>query len=262
MKKQKLSNEFDTNFQIKAITAICTDADFLDRTADILDPEFFDGDSKQWIIKRALEFHSEYQDRPTPTYFRKELKNVASDSTRASIVNTLRKMKSKRESPDLDYVKDHFLEFCKEQKVKNTIEESVDLLKTSEGVPTESIQKKMDEALSAGMRKDVGHDYMEEAKERMNEPARDTIGTGYPVLDGEVLDGGLSGGEIGVFMGYTGVGKCVGEDTEIEIEYEQIGIEAGEITAWFDPWEVIETSTGKLTAWEVGKILEEEDIDL
>jgi len=207
MNEKKLSKQFDTNFQIKAITALCTDADFLDRTADILNPEFFDGNSKQWIIERTLDFHGQYQDRPTPTYFRKELKNVASDSTRASIVNTLRKMKSKRESPDLDYVKDHFLEFCKEQKVKNTIEESVDLLKMSEGVPTESIQKKMDEALSAGMRKDVGHDYMEEAKERMNEPARDTIGTGYPVLDGEVLDGGLSGGEIGVFLGATSVGK-------------------------------------------------------
>jgi len=259
MSNRKLSQEFGPNFQIKAIAALFTDKNFLDRTADILDPEFFDGESKQWIVGKALEFHSDYKDRPTAGYFREELKSVPSDSKRASVVNNLRKIKSKKESPDLEYVKEHFLEFCKQQKVKNVIEESVDLLDVGE---YDTIKQKMDEALSAGMRKDVGHDYMEDAEDRMNEPARDTVPTGYPILDGEVLDGGLAGGEIGVFMGATGAGKCVGEDTEVEIEYEQVGIEADGITAWFDPWEKLDTSAGELTAWEVGKIIEEENIDL
>jgi RecA/RadA recombinase len=204
MANEKLSNEFGTNFQIKSITAICTDLTFFDRVADILDPGFFDGESKQWIVEKALDFHHEYKDKPTLDYFKEETGKIGSDSLRASVVNNLRKVYSKAGSSDMEYVKENFLKFCKQQKVKNTIEEAVDLLKIND---YETIQSKMDEALSAGIRKDLGHDYMEDAKARMNEPARDTIETGYPVLDGEVLDGGLAGGEIGVFMGATGAGK-------------------------------------------------------
>ena len=204
MENSKLSNEFGTNFQIKSITAICTDITFFDRVADILDPAFYDGESKQWIVEKALDFHQEYKKEPTLDYFKEETENIASDSLRASVVNNLRKVYSKAEAADLEYVKKHFLEFCKQQKVKRTIEESVELLEVGD---YDSIKSMMDEALSAGMRKDLGHDYTEEAEARMNEPARDTVPTGYPILDGEVLDGGLAEGEIGVFMGATGAGK-------------------------------------------------------
>ena len=209
MANEKLSNEFGTNFQIKSITAICTDLTFFDRVADILDPGFFDGESKQWIVEKALDFHHEYKDKPTLDYFKEETGKIGSDSLRASVVNNLRKVYSKAGSSDMEYVKENFLKFCKQQKVKNTIEEAVDLLKIND---YETIQSKMDEALSAGIRKDLGHDYMEDAKARMNEPARNTIETGYPVLDGEVLDGGLAGGEIGVFMGATG---CHAKGTKV-----------------------------------------------
>ena len=204
MAKEKLSEKFENDFQIKSITCICEDAQFFGRVVDILDPQYFNGDSKQWIVEKAIDFYTEYKDEPTLSYFREETKEITSDSLRASVINNLRKAWSKRESSDLEYVKKHFLEFCKQQKVKRTIEESVDLLKTGD---YETIKSKMDEALSAGIKKDVGHDYLEDAKARMNEPARDTVPTGYPVLDGDVLDGGLAGGEIGVFMGATGAGK-------------------------------------------------------
>lgn len=204
MAKEKLSEKFENDFQIKSITCICEDAQFFGRVVDILDPQYFNGDSKQWIVEKAIEFYTQYKKDPTLNYFREETKKIASDSLRASVINNLRKVWSKQSSTDLEYVKEHFLEFCKQQKVKRTIEESVDLLKTGS---YEQIQSKMDEALSAGIKKNVGHDYMGDAKSRMNEPARDTVPTGYPVLDGDVLDGGLAPGEIGVFMGATGAGK-------------------------------------------------------
>lgn len=202
--KAKLAEEFGSEFQVKSITAICDDPKFFGRIIDILDPEYFDGESKQWIVEKAISFYNQYKEEPTLNFFHEEMKNIASDSLRASVENNLRKVWTKRGAADLDYVKEHFLEFCKQQKVKNTIEESVDLLKVGD---YDSIKSMMDEALSAGMKKDVGHDYMKDALERMEESARDTIETGWPVLDNEVLDGGLAPGEIGVFMGATGAGK-------------------------------------------------------
>jgi len=255
----KLSKKFGTNFQNKAISALCKDSTFFDRVADILKPEFFDGESRQWIVEKAIHFHTKYKDSPTLDYFHEEVQSISSDSLNASVTNNLKRIWKNRKSPDLDYVKENFLEFCKNQEVKRAMKESADLLQIGE---YEKIRKRFDEALSAGMRKDVGHDYMEQIDDRMEEAPRDTVPTGWPVLDGEVLDGGLAPGEIGVFMGATGAGKCVGKDAEVEIEYEQVGIEADGITAWFDPWEKIETSEGELTAWEIGKILEEEDIEL
>jgi replicative DNA helicase len=202
--KNKLANNFGSEFQIKSITCICTDAEFFGQIIDILDPTFFTGESKQWIVEKAIDFYRQYKDEPTLNYFHEETKNIGSDSLRASVENNLRKVWTKRSETDLDYVKEHFLEFCKQQKVKNTIEESVDLLQVGD---YDTIKSKMDEALSAGLKKDVGHDYMEDAAERMETSARDTVETGWPVLDGEVLDGGLGPGEIGVFMGATGAGK-------------------------------------------------------
>jgi len=78
MANKKLSQEFGENFQVKSITAICNDSEFFGRVADILDPEYFDGESKQWIVTKALEFYADYRKSPTLDYFQEETTEIKS----------------------------------------------------------------------------------------------------------------------------------------------------------------------------------------
>jgi len=209
MSEQKLSEKYGTRFQIKAIGAILSDKAFLERIIDILEPQYFDGKGKQWIVGRVLRFYEEYKEVPELEYFQTEIQSVPSDSMQASIMENLRKAWEKKKSPDLDWVKENFLEFCKQQKVRKTVQDCIPLIDSGE---YGTIRSKFNEALSAGVSREVGHDYMEDVDSRMEGVARDTIPTGWPVLDDQALDGGLAPGEIGVLMGATG---CHAAGTEI-----------------------------------------------
>ena len=65
--------------------------------------------------------------------------------------------------------------------------QSVDFLK---GGQYESIKRIVDDALKAGTERDIGHDYARDIDLRMSETARDTINTGWEVID-DLTNGGL-----------------------------------------------------------------------
>ena len=199
-----MAHQFDRGFQIKAAATLWFDPEFFERVQDILDPSFFEGEGLSWIIQKTIEFHATYNAAPTLLFFKEELKNEHSEPLKESIKRHLKKVWSCRNSTDLKFVKERFLAFCKQEKVKAVILESVDLLDSEE---YETIQSLMDEALRAGAEKNTAHDYFEDVMDRMEGVARDTVPTGFDVLDEVVLDGGLGGGEIGVIMGVSGTGK-------------------------------------------------------
>ena len=100
-------------------------------------------------------------------------------------------------------MKEEFLTFCKNQKLKNAIISSVDLLKLGQ---YDSIKRTVDEAMKAGTERNLGHDYLEGLEERMSETARDTIPTGWDVID-DLTAQGLGPGELGVIISSAGGGK-------------------------------------------------------
>lgn len=201
---ESLSEKFDRGFQTRAVAALTKDAEFCDRIADILEPDYFDGEALTWIAKKTLEFQAEFRDSPTLVFFQNEVKQIDLDSQKESVVQNLRKVWQSRDSPDLDYVKRHLLSFCKRQKVVSAVHTSVDLLDRGE---YDAIKATMDDALKAGMERNIGHDYKADCEDRLSGVARNTIPTGFGPIDTRILDGGLAGGEIGVIMAPTGAGK-------------------------------------------------------
>ena len=103
-------------------------------------------------------------------------------------------------STDLQYVKDKFLEFCKHQKIKSAISDSLELLKDQK---FDIIKSKFDEALKAGMDRDIGQNYFESFETRTSKDTRYTIRTNQPILD-KLMDGGLGKGELGIICGNPG----------------------------------------------------------
>ena len=51
-------------FQTKALAALVTDRDFLQQSADIVSPEYFDSDASKWIVRKTLTYFSEYRTTP------------------------------------------------------------------------------------------------------------------------------------------------------------------------------------------------------
>jgi replicative DNA helicase len=135
--------------------------------------------------------------------FKVKLEVVTNEVLKKSIVDNLKLIYQKMNDGDLKFIKEEFLEFCINQKLKNAIMESVDYLKVGQ---YEKIKTKFDEALKAGMERNVGHDYGEDVEKRMTLMARNSINTKWDVIDG-LMDGGLGPGELGIITACAGSGK-------------------------------------------------------
>ena len=43
--------QFGHSFQVKALSILITDRDFLQQSSDIVSPDYFDNDASKWIIR-------------------------------------------------------------------------------------------------------------------------------------------------------------------------------------------------------------------
>ena len=186
--------KFGTAFQSKTIRALIDDKKFLERTHDIIETEYWESEPNKWIVEEILSYYDKYKRTTTLDVFKIRCDDIGIDSLKAAVIDQLRSIFTQVETHDAEFVKNEFLNFCKNQKLKNAIMQSVDFLK---GGQYESIKRIVDDALKAGTERDIGHDYARDIELRMSETARDTINTGWEVID-DLTNGGLGPGELGV----------------------------------------------------------------
>jgi len=125
------------------------------------------------------------------------------DVLKSGVIEKLRETWKHIEATDLDFVQKKTLDFCKNQTLKNAILESVNLLENKD---YDGIKTIIDDAMKAGTTKDLGHDYLESFKARLEESSRITVGTPWDVVN-DIMDGGLGAGELGVIVAPAGIGK-------------------------------------------------------
>ena len=198
----KLS-EYGWSFQVKVIASMFTDRTFLQQIADIIQPDYFESDANSWLLEIILDHFREYKTPPTKDVLKVKVTDVDNDVLKTAILEQLKDVFRYMESDDLTFVKDEILRFCKNQEIKRAIMDSVSLLKMGN---YDEIKTKIDSAMKAGADTDVGHEYKKEVKVRYTEAARDTVTTGWDVID-DLMDGGLAPGELGVVMAPAGIGK-------------------------------------------------------
>jgi replicative DNA helicase len=195
--------KYGASFQSKCISAILFDKEFLDQIYDIIQEEFFESESNKWLVRTTCEYYLKYRTTPTLDVFKHKIEELENKAFEQDIINGLKIAHQKLAESDSKYVKEEFLEFCKNQKIKTAIFESADLLKVGS---YDEIKVKIDEALKAGMEKNDGHDYTTEVDERLSEDCREAIATNIECLD-VLMDGGLGPGELGVVVAPAGTGK-------------------------------------------------------
>ena len=190
-------------FQIKALSILITDRDFLQQIADIVSPDYFDNDAGKWIMTKTLKYFNEYKSVPTMEVFKVEVEKINQELQSVAVKDLLKQAYKASKSLDLDYVKDTFLDFCKNQTLKNALMKSVDLLELGD---YDDIRNLIDRALKAGTERDIGHEYMTELEDRFREEARNTVATPWPLIN-NLLSGGLGQGDLGMIAGGPGGGK-------------------------------------------------------
>ena len=198
----KLS-EYVYSFQVKALSAMFTDRSFLQQIADIIQSEYFESDANSWLLDIILTHFREYKTPPSKDVLKVKITEIDNDILKTAILEHLEEVWCYIESDDLTFVKDEILRFCKNQEIKHAIMDSVNLLKLGN---YDEIKSKIDTAMKAGADTDIGHEYKKDVVARYTESARDTISTGWDVID-DLMDGGLAHGELGVVMAPAGIGK-------------------------------------------------------
>ena len=197
--------KFGNAFQNKVVVTLLRDKVFVQQISDILEPKFFSSDALQWVVSTILEYFRQYKSTPTLDTLKNKVDAIDIDMLKMSVVESLRDVLKYIEADDLQYVKDEIVQFCKNQKIKNAILKSVDLLREGK---YDDIKFIVDDAMKAGADKNIGHTYVEEIAERFKVNKRSTIKTPWDVVN-EIMDGGLGAGELGVFVAPAGIGKSM-----------------------------------------------------
>jgi len=195
--------QFGPEFQVKVLSLLIQDHPFVQQTFDIVNPDYFESSSRKWIVKTILNYYKQYKKLPTALVFKGEVEKLPSDVLKVAVQNEIKNIMRHMSDDDFEYVKDKFLQFCKNQTLKNAIISSVDLLEQHE---YDEIKVLVDKAMQAGAERNYGHDWKKDVEKRIFEDARATVPTPWDCLN-VPMDGGLAGGELGVVAAPAGAGK-------------------------------------------------------
>jgi len=158
MQEQKVDtlSKYGQSFQSKVVSALLTDGKFLDTIGEITTPKFFENDANKWIISEILEYHTQYKKPPTLDVFKSQLSKVDNDILKKTVVDQLKHVHTQIGFIDLEYIKNEFKDFCKNQNLKGVILQSVDLLQAGQ---YDKIKELVDNAMKVGNETDLGQDY-------------------------------------------------------------------------------------------------------
>ena len=196
---------YGSGFQNKLLAVLIKDRIYLQQIHDILDPSYFSSESSQWIAGTIMKYFSTYKSSPTLEVMKVEVDSIENGVLKTAVVDTLKDVMTNIDAPDQQYTKDKSLDFCKNQKLKGAILESVKLLQQGQ---YDTIKTVVDEAMKAGTDKDIGHEYIDHVEARFEQNNRKVVATPWDVVN-EIMDGGLGGGEMGVFVAPAGIGKSM-----------------------------------------------------
>ena len=193
---------YGKEFQIKVIASLLTDKSFLQNIFEVLNEEDFESQSSQWIISQIRNYFLKYHHTIDSDTLKIELKKLENDVLKTAVKETL-KSATQYLDDNLEYVKNEFTTFLRNQSLKKALLDSVEMLNIGD---YDSIRNLVDHALKAGLDKNIGHEYNKDVEYRYRENNRNPIEFPWAELN-EITQEGFGSGDLFVGFGGPGSGK-------------------------------------------------------
>jgi replicative DNA helicase len=207
MTKEVGFSKYGKQFQESLAQMILEDRPFADQIEEVLDTQFFELSYLRIFVKKILSYRKKYGVHPSKdilsSVLRTELDNC-NDALQKQVRDYFARVLIKEVS-DEAYIKDTSLDFCKKQKLKEALMQSVDLIQNSS---YDEVRKVIDNALNLGTDNDFGHEFLKDFEMRYEIKARNPVSTGWEKIDA-LTKKGLGSGELGVVIAPTGAGKSM-----------------------------------------------------
>jgi len=87
--------QYGHNFQIKTLSSLLKDKEFLQQVADIVSPDFFDNEANKWIVSKTLEYFNEFRTTPTMEVFKVEVEKIRNEIQQVAVKEQLKESNKK-----------------------------------------------------------------------------------------------------------------------------------------------------------------------
>jgi replicative DNA helicase len=194
--------DYGPSFQLKVLSSLLKNKNFLLNVRDMIDESHFDHQGHKWLLHEIIKYFDKYHTTITLDTLKIEVKKIDNDILQVAIKEQL-KLIYTTQYEDQEYVEEEFINFCKNQLLKNALLDSVDLLKHGH---YDDIRLMIDNALKVGSDKNLGHEYIKDIEDRYREESRKVVPTPWSIIN-DLLQGGLGEGDFGLIFGGPGGGK-------------------------------------------------------
>jgi replicative DNA helicase len=194
------------DYQLRLILQILTDRKFANTIIDIVSPNYFVDQWLRIIVASIKEAKNKYDIIPDIGSLESRLLEEITDVIqRKHALAILSEIKNANLNDTL-WVQDTAMKFCKQQELKKTLLEINKIVEKGNLDEYEKCEGLLRKALEHGDLKDDGFDVLDDIGQVLMDDFRKPIRTGIDGLD-DIMDGGLSKGELGVILAPFGVGK-------------------------------------------------------
>jgi len=208
MTKKKVENlgYLGVNFQIRLVKQLIEDTKFSEEIINIISPQYFDNEYLRLIVASLKDYYEKYETIPNyETIFQIIKVDIKREIVRESALEMIKDVKN-GDSKDCLHIQDTALKFCKQQELKTANQKIQKILELGDFDRYDECEEILKEALSVGGVKDAGIDVFYAIDDVLSEDFRKPVPTGMIGID-NLMDGGLSKGELGVILAPFGVGK-------------------------------------------------------
>lgn len=196
-------SKYGNTFQIKLLTALLADKQFLQQTIDHLIPSYFGSDGKKWLINIIKEYFAQYKQPPTIDVLKAKTVDITIDLLKAVVEDDIRELIINNKPTDMDYVKDETIGFIQSQAWKNALLESATFVQKGDFDKARVIIENADRV---GVDNDLGMIWNDNVEDRYIKDTRECIPFPWDVMN-EITRGGSGKGDLIVFVAPPGVGK-------------------------------------------------------
>jgi len=201
---------FDAEYQRGLLKLLCSDHQFAHTVADYLEPQYFSNEIFAWAFAFCKRYLADYGSFPSLGVLKHQVATVGANS-RAMYQSAIEQIEQ-ASLRDSSWMRSKTLDFIKRNIFVRSYQESRALFNS--GRTTECydlMMRNMEKLIKTSWEPVDECDYFSEMAARQNDrmstdASSDTIGTGFPTLD-VILNGGLSKGEMGIWVAYAKCGK-------------------------------------------------------